>query len=411
MTKILKMQNPIKEYAWGSRTAIAELLGEASPSPVPQAEMWMGAHPSSPSRVQPDGRGEDVPLGEWIAESPAAILGPGVSARHGGKLPFLMKVLAAAEPLSIQAHPDLEQAREGFARENRLGIPLDAPHRNYRDANHKPELICAVTPFWAMKGFRPPEEARELLAEACGNLLQPELSHLRTGENQAGIKLFFEALMAMDKARAAKVVNGTLGRIRRQPGIIPEYEWLERLAEKYPGDAGVLSPLFLNLIPLQKDEALYLGARELHAYLEGVGIEIMANSDNVLRGGLTPKHVDVPELLSVLRFEQSPVKILKPVEAGPGEWVYPAPSEEFSLSIVRVEPDNDYVAGKPRSLEMLLCMEGRAEVREAGSGLPADLPKGGAVVIPADVGGYSVKGGAKLYKASIPFESENAPAR
>src|SRR6266540_2262539 len=282
---IVPLDNPVQNYAWGSRTAIADLLGRPAPGGRPEAELWIGAHPQAPSRLAavPGPLGRDgVPggprtLDALIRSAPEAMLGPEAVRRWAGELPLLMKMIAAAEPLSIQCHPNREQALAGFAREDAEGLPRDAPQRNYRDPNHKPELVVALTRFVGLKGFRPVEE----IARGLGSLEVPEL-------------------------RAAA------GAARRR-GDDAAFSWMERLHAKYPGDIGVFAPLLLNLFELAPEDGLFLSAGELHAYLEGTAIEVMASSDNVLRGGLTPKHVDVPELLAVGAFRPSPPVVLRPV--------------------------------------------------------------------------------------------------
>ena len=283
MRKIGLLKNTIQEYAWGSRSAIPELLGQSVPADKPQAELWMGAHPKAPSQVFFDGIWRSLP--EVIQESPEETLGQKVAARFSNELPFLFKVLAAAKPLSIQAHPNKEQAWQGFARENELGIPFDAPHRNYRDDNHKPEIICALTPFWALNGFRRIEETLSLLEEAKIAGLAEIVSFLRSHSNRDGLKKFFNHLMTMDSGKQGKIVEQAVNFAEKQTPEKPSWTWMIKLNEAYPGDIGVLSPLFLNLVRLEPQQAMYLPAGELHGYLEGVGIELMANSDNVLRGG------------------------------------------------------------------------------------------------------------------------------
>jgi len=221
---------------------------------------------------------------------------------HPRRLPFLFKVLASAKPLSIQAHPNRAQARQGFARENELGIPLDAPNRNYKDDNHKPEIICALTPFWALIGFRKIEEMIDLLERLQIHSLEKEIDILRAQPNSAGLKDFFRAVMTLDKQSKEEAVGEALVSAEARADEDPVSSWMIKLHQEYPGDIGVLSTVLLNLIRLEPGDALYQSAGELHAYLEGVGMELMANSDNVLRGGLTPKHVDVPELLNTLNF-------------------------------------------------------------------------------------------------------------
>ena len=392
-----QLKNPIQTYAWGSRTAIAELLGRPGPSPEPQAEMWMGAHPQAPSKIFIDGAWR--PLDRLIAAFPEEILGPGVAARFGARLPYLFKVLAAAEPLSIQAHPDLEQAREGFARENRAGVPIDAPARNYRDDNHKPELICALSPFWAMNGFRPPGEIFAHLKVLCPASLGEEIAACQAGAPTAVLRRLFSGLMGLDDVRRRAVVAEAVTIARQREGEGAVWRWVAALGRRYSEDIGVLAPALLNLVRLAPGEAMFLPAGRLHAYLEGTGIEIMANSDNVLRGGLTAKHVDVPELLRVLRFEGGKPEVLR-LGDGPAER-FDTPAAEFSLWVLRIDGARPWRSPDERRVEILLCTEGGGRLTVAG-GLSTEFSRGTALLVPAAAGTYRVEGRAVLYRAAMP---------
>jgi mannose-6-phosphate isomerase len=364
------------------------------------AELWMGAHPRAPSQVLCDGTWRS--LAELIEASPAEILGTSTSERFANRLPFLFKVLAPARPLSVQAHPNREQARQGFARENALGVPLDAPQRNYRDDSHKPELICALTAFWALNGFREVAEILAFLDEMRLPSLSGETASLREHPTTEGFKCFFSALLAMDKERQARVVREAISRVDKGNGTDPVRAWLLRLARQYPGDIGSLSPIFLNLVKLQPQEAMYLAAGRLHAYLEGVGIELMANSDNVLRGGLTGKHVDVRELLAVLDFGRTQIDILTPTRLSAGEGCYHTPATEFLLSVLVVTDDRSFTSELDRSVEIVLCTEGEATVTDLGEGDVTHLATGTSIVVPAAVAQYRIDGTATLYRASVP---------
>ena len=408
MFGIARLENPIRNYAWGSRTAIAQLLGEALPSEQPQAELWMGAHPEAPSRAL--WSGETLPLPELIRRDPAGVLGSRVAERFRGELPFLFKVLAAEEPLSLQAHPDARQAEEGFARENASGLAPGAPERSYRDPCHKPELLCALTPFDALKGFRSIGTALDLLDRAGLSGLDPELRALRSQPTRAGLRRFFQGLLTLARERRERVVAEAAGRASELRDADPAFEWVRVLHRHYPQDLGILAPLLLNLVHLEPGQALFLPAGELHSYLRGVGIEIMANSDNVLRGGLTPKHVDLPELLRVLSFVDGEARILLPRPAREGEEVYETPAREFALSVIRTRESQDYWSPPERSVEILICTEGSCQVSEKGGGGELQLAQGNAVLVPASVGCYRLAGCATLYKASVPPESK-LPAR
>ncbi|MGV9254940.1 mannose-6-phosphate isomerase, class I [Streptomyces sp. NPDC003697] len=317
-----RLHNTIRPYAWGSTTAIPRLLG-VEPSGEPQAEMWMGAHPGAPSLT---GRGT---LAEVIEAAPERELGAKTVAKFGPRLPFLLKLLAAGAPLSLQVHPDLRQARQGYDDEERRGIPVDAPHRNYKDPQHKPELVCALTEFDGLCGFREPRQAAGLLEALGVDSVRPYADLLRTRPEEAALREVLTAVLTADREQIAPTVDRVAAACARLGGDHAPYA---EIARHHPGDPGVLAAMLLRHVRLQPGEALFLGAGVPHAYLSGLGVEIMANSDNVLRCGLTPKHVDVPELLRVVRFEAGGPGVLRP-EAGPGgEEVYDASVEEFRLS-------------------------------------------------------------------------------
>lgn len=389
------LENIVQPYAWGSRTALATLRGEA-PSARPEAELWMGAHPGAPSRSLRAGAWVSLP--DRIAAAPDAELGRRVVGAFGRELPFLLKVLAAEEPLSLQAHPTLEQARAGFAAEEAAGVPRSAPHRNYKDPNHKPELICALGPFDALCGFRAIDELRELLS-ALGAL---DLLRARLDE---GVGPAFAALMDLGRDRDARVaaVDATLAacaRLRDRGGPFAEAcGWALRLGAIHPGDVGVIGALMLNLVRLAPGEAIYLPAGNLHAYLHGVGVEIMASSDNVLRGGLTPKHVDVPELLRVLDFRAGPVEKVLPVAAGDGvleRWSTPA--REFALSRATLRGGSWSTPVDAASI--VLCTEGTLVARDAHDALT--LRQGQSAFAPASGERLTLEGAGVAFLATVP---------
>jgi mannose-6-phosphate isomerase len=407
MRSVFRLINPIQEYAWGSRTAIPELFGASSPAKQPQAELWMGAHPKAPSTVLFE-EGGQLPLPELIARDPAGTLGATVAHNFSERLPFLFKVLAAALPLSIQAHPNLKQAREGFRRENELGIPLDAFQRNYRDVNHKPEVISALTPFWALSGFRPIPEMLALLHSIGFPSIPKHLDAFRKNPDSAGLKMFFAALMRLDREIRERAIAEAVDWARRQrvgeqrndSNETAIARWLIRLQELYPGDVGVLSPVLLNLIHLQPGDTLFLEAGVLHAYLEGMGIELMANSDNVIRGGLTPKHMDVEELLAILRFDGKAVQLVESRQTVPGERVFQTPSEEFRLAEIHADPNEPYRCPGTGSIELMICLDGEGRIDAAGS-LP--LQRGDSLMLPAPTAPYAIHGSLHLFKAFVPL--------
>jgi mannose-6-phosphate isomerase len=395
---VLVLDNPVQTYAWGSRTAIADLLGRPSPGNQPEAELWIGAHPKAPSRVAaPAGLGT---LERVIQQDPVRILGSEVCDRFGNELPFLLKVLAAAEPLSIQAHPSHEQARRGWERENAEGIPVDASHRNYRDPNHKPELVSALTPFVALKGFRPLDEVARNLEPVARPEIAPELGRVARDGTPLALRALFARLMTLDREEQAPLLKRATAEAARRRKGESAWEWVARLMTRYPGDVSALSPLYLNVVTLAPGEALFLPAGELHAYLEGTAIEVMANSDNVLRGGLTPKHVDVPELLATLVFEGHPPEVLRAVEAGPGERVYRTPAREFELAFLDVAAARPFTPSAGRGVEILLGLAGETVIRAGGATTP--LGQGRSVLVPASLPTYVIEGEGRVCRARVP---------
>ena len=400
MLTIGLMKNTVQKYAWGSTSAIQELLGQTNSVPEPAAELWMGAHPKAPSRVQYKGRW--VSLADLISGHPQDILGKQIAKKFNNQLPYLFKVLAAARPLSIQAHPGLEQARKGFDIENNKGVAPDAAHRNYKDANHKPECICALSSFWALYGFRDIAEILALMGKICPVGLSSELEQLQNHPDPGGLKFFFTQLMTMKTGQKKQVINEAIHHSKRLLEKNPAFQWTARLAAEYPADIGLLAPLFLNLIRLKPGQALFLPAGELHAYLEGTGIELMANSDNVLRGGLTSKHIDVPELLKVLNFAPRPVEILRAIPKDGMEKIYPSLAQEFVLSAITIDGGNVYRKSNIQSAEILLCIDGKAYLEDSSRKDCIQVKKGDSAIISAASGSYSIHGDAVFYKAAVP---------
>ncbi|MEV4436666.1 mannose-6-phosphate isomerase, class I [Streptomyces sp. NPDC049585] len=365
-----RLVNTVRPYAWGSTTAIPELLG-VPPTGEPQAELWLGAHPGAPSHV--DRGAGPVALSDVVAADPEGELGPDTVGRFGPRLPFLMKVLAAADPLSLQVHPNPAQARAGHAEEEALGIPVDAPHRNYKDAHHKPELICALTPFEGLCGFRTPDATAELLAALEVDPLKPYVDLLHAHPEEAALREVLTAVLRADRAAMADTVHQAAAAAERLAGHSGPhrgvYAAYASVARHFPGDPGVIAAMLLNHVVLQPGEALYLDAGVPHAYIKGVGVEIMASSDNVLRCGLTPKHVDVPELLRVVRFEAGAPGILRPEADADGTEEYVTPAGEFALCRHALAPD-----AAPRPLagtggpQILLCTAGTAFLRAPDGG-------------------------------------------
>ncbi|WP_216694642.1 mannose-6-phosphate isomerase, class I [Dietzia psychralcaliphila] len=396
----------VQAYAWGSRTALPELCGTVSPAPHPVAEHWFGAHDSG-SSLCADGRGLD----ERIAADPEGELGARVAAEHGGGLPFLVKLLSAEQALSLQAHPSPEKAREGFAAEDARGIAVHAPDRNYRDANHKPEILVALTEFHALVGFRPVSRTVALLDALDVPALRPYRDMLDGQPDAEGLRAVFTTFVTMPhmalETVAADLVTGAVGYLTAQ-GVAGawsnEATTVVELAERYPTDPGVLGALLLNRVVLRPGQAVYLGPGQLHAYLRGVGVEVMANSDNVLRGGLTPKHVDVPELMRVLEFDPLADPTVRPVPADrgiPGEMDYPTPEPDFALSRIVVPAASAPVRYHPDGPEVLLCTSGRLCVSENGA--TETLGPGHAVWVPASTPGVVLDAadGATVFRTRV----------
>jgi mannose-6-phosphate isomerase len=403
--RIAILENKIKEYAWGSRTFIPDLTGRPAPSENPLAEMWMGAHPGASSMAVIDGN--QTTLEEIIKNDPEGVLGKTVAGRFHEGLPFLFKVLSAARPLSIQAHPNKEQAVRGFDRENFKGIPVDSQERNYKDRNHKPELICALTRMWALKGFRRKEEIIEMVHKIDSSFLTSHVNLFRTKGERDWLKSFFVSLLVMEKEGQKSIVEEVIEKINKLETPDPVFDWMKKLFKQYPGDMGVLSPLFINLILLEPTEAIYISSGELHGYLDGSGLEIMANSDNVIRGGLTSKHIDVPELIDILDFMPRQPEIISPVSVSNNEAFYYTGSDEFILSVISLRDGASktsfYRAPVERSAEIIICTCGKARVEGLPAGEVINVSKGTSLFIPASVEGYIITGDATLYKAATPL--------
>lgn len=372
-----EIENVLRDYAWGSTTAIASLLGRPE-SGRPEAELWIGAHPDSPSVAHLPEDGSRSPLDALISSDPEHFLGAESVSAFGPRLPFLAKILAAAQPLSLQVHPSLEQAREGFARENEAGIDPHAAHRNYRDDNHKPEMILALTPFEALCGFRPAAETRKILQHVAAafhgggqapELLRALLGDLDGPDEGAALRRAFERLITggTDVAEETALVVAALVSGAPLEPYQAELGTAISLNEKYPGDPGVLISLLLNRISLKPGQAVYLPAGNVHAYLHGLGVEVMASSDNVLRGGLTPKHVDVPELLRTIDFHPVAVPMLDAEKTVLDQDIFRPPFREFQLQRIELGPDAGPVP---------LAQAGPAVIIVVAGDVYLDSPKG-----------------------------------
>ncbi|WP_203432682.1 mannose-6-phosphate isomerase, class I [Jiangella asiatica] len=359
------LDNPVRSYAWGSPTVIAELLGRP-PSGQPEAELWIGAHPGSPSTVAGDGRSLD----RYVAGDPAATLGAAVVERFGPRLPFLLKILAVARPLSIQVHPTIDQAVAGFAAEDAAGVALDDPRRSYRDRNHKPEMVVALTEFEALLGFDDPGAVAEVL-ESCEH---PDLvgagAVLRTA---GGLERVVRRWLTLGDDQAADVVTALVAEASARRDD-PRFGLVTRLAQDYPHDRGLLLALLMRLVRLAPGEAAFVPAGVPHAYLSGVAVEPQASSDNTLRAGLTPKHVDAAEVLNLLRYEPGGAVMVTPKPAG-GEELYPVPDvDELLLSRVPLSEGTTVPVPGPR---LVLVVDGTAAVGDV------TLRRGHAAFVPA----------------------------
>jgi mannose-6-phosphate isomerase len=386
------LTNAIQPYAWGSRTAIAELQGRV-PDGGPEAELWMGAHPGAPS-----GLDRSPSLLTAIEEDPGRELGAQVLDAFGPRLPYLLKVLAADKPLSLQVHPTPQQARAGFDAEEAAGVPRGAAERNYKDPYSKPELIVALTPFTGLCGFRDVAELAALLEELAVPALKDLTQDLSARADEATLRATLAALLQWPQDERAGLVAEVVAACRQAPAdsrFGDSYRWAAKVAVDYPGDTGVVVVLMLNLVELQPGEAVFLRPRTLHAYLQGVGVEIMAGSDNVLRCGLTPKHIDVDELLSLLDFGNGPIAPTPAAALSPYERAWNTPTPEFRLS--EVTPGHDSVqltAGVP---QILLCIAGSAHIADASGSV--DLSPGTSVFVPASSGPVTVSGDAHVFRA------------
>ena len=382
-----KLINSVQNYAWGSKTALTDLYGIANPNNLPMAELWMGAHPKSSSKIE-DASGQARSLRDVIDADKAALLGDKVAQRFG-ELPFLFKVLCADQPLSIQVHPNKQASEIGFAKENAAGIPLDAAERNYKDPNHKPELVFALTPFLAMNAFREFSEIISLLQPVAG--ANNAIAHFLENPNAEALSQLFASLLNMqgeEKSHALAVLKAALESQQGEP-----WETIRLIAQFYPDDSGLFSPLLLNVVKLNPGEAMFLFAETPHAYLQGVALEVMANSDNVLRAGLTPKYIDSPELVANVKFVAKPAAELltQPVKNG-AELDFPIPVEDFAFSLHDLSQTETTIAQE--SAAILFCVEGEATLHKGEQRLV--LKPGESAFVAANESPVSVSGTGRL---------------
>lgn len=386
------LTNVTRDYAWGSPTAIATLLG-TPPSGGPEAELWMGAHPDCPSVAgTPEG---PVALDRLIAEHPDITLGEEAHAAFGARLPFLAKLLAAETALSLQVHPTQERAKERCADEEAAGLSRSAPNRNYKDEFHKPEMILALTPFQALCGFRPCAEAAELFRTvgsaitATGAPVPDLLGRVEMTLNSRMaapmvVRKAFETLIS-GGAETTELVKLAAPALEASAAagteLSPALRTVIELARQYPGDSGVLVSLLLNRVSLEPGDAIYLPPGNIHAYLNGLGLEVMASSDNVLRGGLTGKHVDVPELLETVDFAPSEVPVVPTRTTDLGQQVWEPPFAEFALQRVEIGVSDSPVPLVQNGPMIVLAISGSVLLDSPRGDLQLD--RGGSVFVPA----------------------------
>lgn len=397
------IKGKIQHYKWGGYDFLPRLLDLPNPGQEPFAEYWLGAHTKAPSEVW-KGDQQKTALNKLIQSDPVKYLGKETAGRFG-RLPYLFKILDVREMLSIQVHPSKSEAEKGFAGENEQSIPLDAPDRNYKDDNHKPEMMVALSPFYLLHGFRTEADLRQILNDV------PELKPLYTLFDEKEYKGLYSHVMTMPQEEVNRMLGPLLSR------LLPLYEQ-NKLDKNHPDywaakalatgmtninkiDRGIFSIYFLNLLLVQPGESTFQDAGILHAYLEGQNIELMANSDNVLRGGLTSKHVDVGELLKHVRFEGHEPEIRKSVFKQEGEWAYPCPVKDFALT--KMEPDKDeMIEDQCNSMEIFLLISGKIsfEGNEAFT-----IHKGEAALMTfGEKYKLTAIEKALIYKASVPVD-------
>jgi mannose-6-phosphate isomerase len=417
---VLRLQGVVQHYDWGGHLFIPDLLGIENATRRPFAELWIGAHAKAPSMVELTG-GEE-PLDELIAEEPEAILGQAANARFGSRLPYLFKILDVHKMLSIQAHPTLAQARQGFARENAEGIKLEASSRNYKDDNHKPEIGVALTEFWMLHGFRPLEQIAESFSHTpeLGGLMPDFPRRLAAAGHhhetrRSLLRELYSRVMTIPQEQVDLLLNPLLSRLqaKAQSNKDSADYWAVRAAENFPlpgdhRDRGIFSVYLLNLVHMQPGQGTFQPAGVLHAYLEGVNVELMANSDNVLRGGLTTKHVDVAELLNILTFEGGTPEVFDGNQVSAQERVYRTPAEEFELRRISLTPHGRYAGEATYGPKALLVLHGSATLTSGGQSM--SLGRGSIALVPSGTEFVMQTQGEELvvFQAGLPLHARGA---
>ncbi len=410
---MIRLKPVVQHYDWGGYDYIAELIKEKNRDYKPYAELWMGAHPQLSSVA--DVSGFEVNLDALIAANPLQILGRQAASMFDGKLPFLFKILDVRHMLSVQVHPSLDQARQGYERENQQGIRLDARERNYKDPYHKPELHVALTDFWMLHGFRPwPEILDNLNSIPALKPLAMFVSGIEnTDANESELlKTLYNHIMTMPQREVDAILSALLDKLASHyvsghlPKSSPHY-WAVRAREQHPLpgghlDRGIFSIYLMNLVHIPAGRGTYQAAQTPHAYLEGVTVELMANSDNVLRGGLTSKHIDVTELVQILSFEQGPPKLVKGYKVTPLERFYRTSFDGFQLSRIELAANDEYRARMHHGPEILIVLEGEAWSNSRCESL--SLERGQIIFVPANIP-YSLRTShsAVLFKATVPL--------
>lgn len=389
------LSGTVQRYDWGTHNAIPDILGRPADG-TPVAEYWLGAHSSSPSLV---GSGTLV---DHIDAVPS-VLGARSREAFGEQLPYLMKLLSARHALSIQAHPSREQAIAGFSRESRAGTPLDAPERTYKDSWPKPEILIALSPFHSLAGFRDPHETAALFAGlGVADQLESVIGPLTERKGQAAVAEVFLDVLSLDDSRR-HLVNETVAAAmhhRDDEGAVGEFARTAlELDAAFPADPGILAALLMNRLVLEPGEGLFVPAGMMHAHLQGTGVEVMANSDNVIRGGLTNKHIDVSELVTVVDFNPWLPEVLHPSETRPGVLKYETPCSEFEAWRMHVDHDTGPIRVPGRgSARILLATDGSCLLDDGRSRL--QLARGCAAFLSADEQDVFASGRAEVHGAS-----------
>ena len=396
---LFKIKGVVQHYSWGGYEFIPALLGIDNAGQKPFAEYWLGAHPNHPSSIE----GTEVSLSEWIREQPGKILGTAVS-KHFSSLPFLFKILDVRQMLSIQVHPSKESAIKEFAVENEKGIPVNAPHRNYKDENHKPELMVALGDFWLLHGFKNEIRLKEILQA------KPEFNFLLSIFGENNYKALYEAVMTMEQEKVDAVLSPLL-----QP-LLPMYEsgqlqkssedfWAARAVTTFCKDGhydrGIFSIYFFNLLHLKRGEGIFQPQGMPHAYLEGQNVEVMANSDNVLRAGLTDKHIDVKELLKHVDFKATIPAVL-PAE-NDFAVTYKSPAQEFELHAYQFKGQKEFISSQ--SPEIWLLLSGTARV--TGKEETIEMKRGEAVFLGSGEEVTIESGNGEVFRCIVPVEVKN----